>query len=78
MSAERARRPLAEAVARLPADQRDVLLLVALAGFNYEEVAQALNVPFGTVGSRLSRARKKLRKALGGVNPLLDEGGASR
>lgn len=65
--------PLAGAIAALPAAQRDVLLLVALAGLSYDEVAQALDVPFGTVSSRLNRARKKLRKALGDTNPLLDE-----
>ena len=58
VSAEGTRGSLAKAVAGLPAEQRDVLLLVALSDFNYEEVAQALDVPFGTVGSRLSRARK--------------------
>jgi RNA polymerase sigma factor (sigma-70 family) len=73
VSAERLRGALAKAVAALPADQRDVLLLVALSGLSYEEAAQALDVPFGTVSSRLNRARKKLRKALGGTNPLLDE-----
>ncbi|WP_432923553.1 sigma factor-like helix-turn-helix DNA-binding protein [Microbispora sp. CA-135349] len=50
-----------------------MLLLVALAGLSYDEVAQALDVPFGTVSSRLNRARKKLRRALNGTNPLLDE-----
>ncbi|GAA2205960.1 RNA polymerase sigma factor [Nonomuraea monospora] len=73
VSAQRVTRTLAGAIAALPAAQRDVLLLVALAGLSYDEVAQALDVPFGTVSSRLNRARKKLRKALGGTNPLLDE-----
>ncbi|NJP93153.1 RNA polymerase sigma factor [Nonomuraea sp. FMUSA5-5] len=73
VSSERLREVLAKAIAALPAEQRDVLLLVALSGLSYEEAAQALDVPFGTVSSRLNRARKKLRKALGGTNPLLDE-----
>ncbi|MFD0474964.1 sigma-70 family RNA polymerase sigma factor [Nonomuraea thailandensis] len=73
VSAERLKVALAKAIAALPADQRDVLLLVSLSGLSYEEAAQALDVPFGTVSSRLNRARKKLRKALGGSNPLLDE-----
>ncbi|MEU7744457.1 RNA polymerase sigma factor [Nonomuraea sp. NPDC049158] len=50
---------------------RDVLLLSALGELSHEEVAQALGIPYGTVGSRLSRVRRKLRAALGGVNPLL-------
>jgi RNA polymerase sigma-70 factor (ECF subfamily) len=62
---------LAAALARLPAGDRDVLLLVALADFTYEEVAQALGLKYGTVASRLNRARRKLREALGGVNPTL-------
>lgn len=73
VSAQGVKGTLAQAVAALPADQRDVLLLVALAGLSYEEVAQALDVPFGTVSSRLNRARTKLRKALGGTNPLLEK-----
>ncbi|WP_214318442.1 RNA polymerase sigma factor [Nonomuraea sediminis] len=73
VSAQGVKGALARAVAALPAGQRDVLLLVALSGLSYEEVAQALDVPFGTVSSRLNRARGKLRKALGGTNPLLDE-----
>jgi RNA polymerase sigma factor (sigma-70 family) len=73
VSAQAVKGTLARAIAALPADQRDVLLLVALSGLSYDEVAQALDVPFGTVSSRLNRARKKLRKALGGTNPLFDE-----
>ncbi|MEZ7125017.1 RNA polymerase sigma factor [Nonomuraea sp. AD125B] len=36
----------------------------------YEEIATALDIPVETVGSRISRARKKLRKVLGDVNPI--------
>jgi RNA polymerase sigma-70 factor (ECF subfamily) len=55
---------LARALAALPRKERDVVLLVALGELSHEEVAQALDIPYGTVGSRLSRARKKLRTAL--------------
>ena len=58
-------KPLAAALARLPAVHRDALLLVALGDLSYEEAAVALGVPVGTVRSRLSRARGKLRQALG-------------
>ena len=54
-------RDLDRAIARLPTEQRAVLLLVTLEEMSYEEVARALNVPIGTVMSRLSRAREKLR-----------------
>jgi len=54
-------RDLDRAIARLPADQRAVLLLVTLEEMSYEEVAHALAIPIGTVMSRLSRAREKLR-----------------
>jgi RNA polymerase sigma factor (sigma-70 family) len=67
------RGPLAKAVAGLPAKQRDVLLLVVLGELSYGEVAEALDVPFGTVCSRFNRARKKVREALGGTNPLSEE-----
>jgi len=50
-------------VGRLPADQREVLLLAAVEELRYEEIAQALAIPVGTVMSRLSRARAKLRQA---------------
>ncbi|NJP98519.1 sigma-70 family RNA polymerase sigma factor [Nonomuraea sp. FMUSA5-5] len=61
---------LAAELEALPAGDRDVLLLSALGGLSHDEVATALGIPYGTVGSRLSRVRRKLRAALGGVNPL--------
>ncbi|TMI01009.1 MAG: sigma-70 family RNA polymerase sigma factor [Betaproteobacteria bacterium] len=54
-------RDLDRAIARLPTEQRSVLLLVTLEEMSYEEVAHALGIPIGTVMSRLSRAREKLR-----------------
>ncbi|WP_151770820.1 RNA polymerase sigma factor [Streptomyces abyssomicinicus] len=63
------RRELAAALAALPARHRDVLLLVAWGDLGYEEAAQALGIPVGTVRSRLHRARSKLREALGGSDP---------
>jgi RNA polymerase sigma factor (sigma-70 family) len=69
---------LAAALAALEAGDRDVLLLVALAGLDYQEVAQALGIPYGTVCSRLNRARRRLRQALGGANPAGDLGGQPR
>jgi RNA polymerase sigma factor (sigma-70 family) len=62
-------RAVAAAVAALTSEQRDVLLLVAWAGLTYDQVAQALEVPEGTVRSRLNRARARLRTALGGLSP---------
>jgi RNA polymerase sigma-70 factor (ECF subfamily) len=61
---------LAGALAGLAKRDRDVVLLVALAELTHAEVATALGIPYGTVASRLNRARKQLRKALGDVNPL--------
>jgi RNA polymerase sigma-70 factor (ECF subfamily) len=54
-------RDLDRAIALLPAEQRAVLLLVTLEDMSYEEVARSLEIPIGTVMSRLSRAREKLR-----------------
>src|SRR6516164_4140717 len=65
-----ARRQLIEldrALARLPSEQREVVLLVGLEGMAYESVAQILRVPVGTVRSRLSRGRERLRELLGRV-----------
>ena len=64
VSAAAAQRQLATALAALSPGDRDVLLLVALADLSHAEVAAALGIPYGTVGSRLSRARRKLRAAL--------------
>jgi RNA polymerase sigma-70 factor (ECF subfamily) len=63
-----ARRQLVEldrALARLPAEQREILLLVGLEGMDYESVAKILGVPIGTVRSRLSRGRERLRELMG-------------
>ena len=49
---------------RLPGEQREVLLLVAVEELRYEQVASVLQVPVGTVMSRLSRARGRLRRLL--------------
>jgi len=54
-------RDLDRAIARLPAEQRAVLLLVTLEEMSYDAVARTLDIPIGTVMSRLSRAREKLR-----------------
>jgi len=55
-------RQLGEQLGRLPAGQREVLLLAAVEELRYEEIAAALAIPVGTVMSRLSRARAKLRR----------------
>ena len=54
-------RDLDRGITRLPAEQRAVLLLVTLEEMSYEQVARTLGIPIGTVMSRLSRAREKLR-----------------
>ena len=52
---------------RLPAEQREVLLLVGLEQLSYAEASQALDVPVGTVMSRLSRGRERLRALMSGA-----------
>ncbi|SHM23613.1 RNA polymerase sigma factor [Rhizobacter sp. OV335] len=59
-------RDLERVLARLPAEQREVLLLVGLEEMSYQDVASAIGVPIGTVMSRLSRARERLRAELEG------------
>jgi len=72
-------RQLAEldrALARLPEEQREVILLVGLEGMAYESAAQILGVPIGTVRSRLSRGRDSLRELMGekqGAKPATGE-----
>lgn len=58
------RRELVDVLAQVPVEERDALLLFAWADFSYAEIGQALEVPVGTVRSRLSRARTRIRAAL--------------
>ena len=58
-------RELDRALARLPDEQREVILLVGLEGMAYDSAAQILGVPIGTVRSRLSRGRETLRRLMG-------------
>ena len=58
---------IVKALERLPAEQREALLLVTLEQFSYAECAEALRIPIGTVMSRVSRARVALRSALDGT-----------
>jgi RNA polymerase sigma-70 factor (ECF subfamily) len=71
VSAQAAKARLAAALARLPAGQRNALLLLAWAGLSYEQVAAATGAPLGTVQSRISRARAKLRRALADLDPAM-------
>jgi RNA polymerase sigma-70 factor (ECF subfamily) len=64
-------RDLDAALQQLPEEQRAVLLLVGLEEMRYEEVARTLDIPVGTVMSRLSRARERLRALLSGTSPQL-------
>ena len=59
-----------KALHRIPERQREVLLLVALEQMTYEEVATALSIPIGTVMSRLSRARERMRRLMSGSGGL--------
>jgi RNA polymerase sigma-70 factor (ECF subfamily) len=69
IAAAAANRRLASVLARLSAGERDVLLLIAYEELEYAEVARALDVPIGTVRSRLHSARKRLRAALPDLDP---------
>jgi RNA polymerase sigma factor (sigma-70 family) len=64
VTAQGQQRRLAAALAGLSPADREVLLLVAWGGLSYEEIAEAVAVPIGTVRSRLHRARRKVREAL--------------
>ena len=59
-------RDLDTALRKLPDEQREVLLLVGLEQLSYDETARTLGIPIGTVMSRLSRARERLRRLMGG------------
>ena len=74
LDASQMRRELVDALADLPAEELEALLLYAWAELSYLEIARALDVPTGTVRSRLSRARGRLSAALG--QPVPEEGGS--
>lgn len=71
IDAERMRGLLAQALAELPTEEADVLLLLAWAELDQPEIASALAIPLGTVKSRLSRARRRLQVELGLVPPAM-------
>lgn len=62
-------RDLDFALQRLPEEQREVVLLVGLEEMSYADVAIALDIPIGTVMSRLSRGRERLRALMAGTQP---------
>jgi len=62
------------ALASLPDDQRTVVILSDIQGLNYAEIAEATLVSLGTVKSRLSRARAKMREFLSAHRELLPDG----
>jgi RNA polymerase sigma-70 factor (ECF subfamily) len=69
VTAEATSRQLAAALAKVSAKDREVLMLVALGELTYDEVAAALGIKYGTVCSRLSRARRVVRESLGNIDP---------
>jgi RNA polymerase sigma-70 factor (ECF subfamily) len=67
------RESIGKALGQISSTELDVLLLVAGPGLSYEDVSIALGIPVGTVRSRLSRARSRLRELLGDSGQYLDE-----
>lgn len=61
---------LIDALAQLPYDQRLAVVLSDVQGYEYDEIAAIVGVPYGTVKSRLSRARARLRAILGGRDQI--------
>jgi RNA polymerase sigma factor (sigma-70 family) len=70
MTAQSMSEPLATALSALVAGDRDVLILLAWEQLTYEEVARALDIPVGTVRSRLHRARASVQEALASLGTL--------
>jgi RNA polymerase sigma factor (sigma-70 family) len=64
LSRSDAREALAHALDRLPPDFREVIVLREIEGLSYKEISEVVDVPVGTIMSRLSRARKRLQEAL--------------
>lgn len=75
MEASAAVPALIDALLRLRRDDRDVLLLFAWADLSYQEIAEALGTPIGTVRSRLNRARRIVRELLGADGQYQDDKG---
>jgi RNA polymerase sigma-70 factor (ECF subfamily) len=71
-TASRQLHELDRALGCLPEEQRAVILLVGLEGMSYEAASEVLNVPIGTVRSRLSRGRDALRRLMG-LPPRADQ-----
>jgi RNA polymerase sigma factor (sigma-70 family) len=69
LDASRALPGLVDAIADLPDGERDALLLYAWEDLSYDEIALALDIPVGTVRSRLNRARTRLREHATVVHP---------
>jgi RNA polymerase sigma-70 factor (ECF subfamily) len=77
------RKQIAEAIAQLPGEARETLLLREVDGLSYAEIAQALSIPKGTVMSRLHYARKRMQQILtemgvgigAGLNEAVENGG---
>jgi len=65
IDAESAVRSVAAALRQMPSIDRDTIMLFAISGLSYDEIAVAMRVPLGTVRSRLNRARRTLRAATG-------------
>lgn len=65
IAAQALRPRILDALARLSPGDRDVVLMITIAELSHQETAEALGIPYGTVGSRLNRARRKLREAMG-------------
>jgi RNA polymerase sigma-70 factor, ECF subfamily len=69
VSQEKRREQLQEALNRLPTEFREVLVLFEFEGWSYKAMADALQVPIGTIMSRLSRARRRLQQELAQFQP---------
>jgi RNA polymerase sigma factor (sigma-70 family) len=69
VAAEQLRPRIAAVLAGMSPRDRELLLLIAWAGLRYDETAEALGIPIGTVRSRLNHIRARTREALGGHNP---------
>lgn len=73
LDAERMMSRLLEIVSALDVRDRDVLLLYAWTGLSYEQIAEGLSVPIGTVRSRLHRARRRIRELISQDPAIQDE-----